>query len=252
MTVRCLALVAIAPFAVACGTLLAITPDSTGTTTDGGEGSDGTTDGTSGGSTSDAPGDAVVDHASEGATEGGGDACAARDCNIGTCVAGDCERLVFVTSAAYAIGGSNIPRSLSDADAICQNIAVGRGLKNTFRAWMSDSSQYPADGTRFTQSTRPYRLTNGTMIASSFGGLLGGTLMAPIDVDVSGIVLVGAFAWTGTRADGQRAPNASCTSWSDESVGTAAYAGDVSSTTTTWTEQSLPCNGMGHLYCFEQ
>jgi hypothetical protein len=248
-----IALAGLAPLAMACGTLLAITPDSSGTSPDGGDagaGSDATI-----GSTSDASADAAVDQALDGPTDGaiGGDPCGTRDCNIGTCVAGECERVVFVTPAAYVIGGNNNPRSLAEADVICQNVAVAHGLKNTFRAWMSDSSQYPADGTRFTQSTRPYRLKSGTMIAASFGGLLSGTLLAPINMDADGIMLVGAFAWTGTRVDGQRAPGASCTSWSDNTIGSGtAYAGDVTSMTATWTEQSLPCNGMGHLYCFEQ
>ena len=177
-------------------------------------------------------------------------------CNIpGTCATGDCARRVFVTSTSYLIGGSSTLRNLSDADGFCQTIAAAHGLKNVFRAWMSDSSQYPANGLRFTQSTQPYRLMDvpRTTIANSFADLTSGMLRAPIDVDETGAtVAAGDFVWTGTRVDGQRAPTGNCTSWSSNAQGSSANAGQVTSTSNTWTENSLPCDGMGHLYCFEQ
>lgn len=278
---RWLALVAAAPFALACGTLLGIDPDPTTA-----PGPDGGEPGEGGAITPDAapPGDAVAtDSPSEACVAdcgvplcaGSARACPLDDggmhcvdaqnddqncgacghiCNIaGSCVTGDCARRVFVTSGVYMVGGNNVPHSLAAADAICQGVAMSRGLKNTFRAWMSDSSQYPADGTRFTQSTQPYKLMNGTTVAASFGGLMSGSLMAAIDIDESGGgVGGGGLAWTGTRVDGQRAPAAHCTSWSDNMPSSSAFAGDITAMGSTWTESSLSCDSSAHLYCFEQ
>ena len=283
LAVIVLAPFALAPFALACGTLLGIEPDPAGSGSDGGE---------AGAAPADADADAAVVGdalATDGPLEGCADAdadcgvpacpgtmrscplasggttcvddrnddqnCGAcgHVCNIaGSCASGDCVRRVFVTSATYMVGGNNTPRSLGDADAICQGIASTSGLKNTFRAWMSDSSQYPADGARFTQSTQPYQLLNGTPVASSLGGLMSGTLLAPINRDESGNLVTSGLAWTGTRVDGQRAPNAHCTSWSDDTAPNVANAGDVTATGAAWTESLLSCALSGHLYCFEQ
>jgi hypothetical protein len=281
---RWLALAVLAPLALAslsmaCGTLLGIEPDPPTLGADGGEGGtvvDATSDGTASG---DAPGtdggsDACADGGCEASTcgaggltcplAGGGSTCVDAQlddqncggcghvCNIaGSCVAGDCARRVFVTRDTYAVGGSNTLRNLDAADTFCQGIASARGLKNTFRAWMSDSGQYPANGARFTQTARPYQLMNGTIVASSFGGLMSGTLLAAISVDESGAPALG-MAWTGTRVDGQRAPNASCTGWSDGNSMISAAAGLVTATDMTWTEGSLSCASTAHLYCFEQ
>jgi stigma-specific protein Stig1 len=175
-------------------------------------------------------------------------------CNIaGSCSGGQCARRVFVTSAVYTVGGGNNPHSLGEADAICQSLAASSGLENTFRAWMSDSSDYPANGARFTESTQPYVRMDGTTIAASFSGLISGSLMAPIDIDENGASVPNGSVWTGTRVDGQRAPTGNCVSWSDDgSKLNVAFAGDLRAMDVKWTESSLSCGGAGHLYCFEQ
>lgn len=277
-----LPLVLCLPLALAsCGTLLGVNPDSTeqvGAPDGGPDRPDG------GDGASDAPGDAVTtsDGPTDACSTGNCDAsaCAAPGrecgatpgtsicvdvrsddqncgvcghvCNIaGSCVNGDCARRVFVTSGVYAIGNSTTLHSLSDADGMCQTLASARGLKNTFRAWMSDTSSYPANGTRFTPSTQPYELMNGTTVAASFGGLMSGSLMAAIDHDENGNAQTG-MAWTGTRSDGQRAAGLSCSSWSDPGAGSNAAAGVIGAIDSTWTDSLLLCGSSAHLYCFEQ
>ncbi len=119
---------------------------------------------------------------------------------MGTCVAGECARLVFVTSGVYTIGAANNQfDSLVAADKICQDLATGEGLKNEFKAWLSDSQSYPA-GARFaTKSTRPYMTRDTTPVATSFADLVDGTIAAPIEISEQGIKLSAGKVWTATN-----------------------------------------------------
>ncbi len=298
-----LAWFALAPFALACGTLLSVEPDpaldDASARADGGQGSDalGTTDGPtgacgavnlqsdpnncgscgractaaeaclqgacipascSGGGTTracatDAGTVACVDLATDVANCG---ACA-HACNFTDCASGECERAVFVTAATHAIGANNFV-SLTTADQICQKAAAAGGLKNVFLAWLSDANDYPAK--RFKQSARRYLLAgSGTPVASSFGVLTSGTLLAAIGTDeLARAVTDTANVWTGTRSDGHTAPGNHCGGWS--STAATAVAGDLTRTDAAWTESTngmgvaipIPCAGAAHLYCFEQ
>src|SRR5262245_34663924 len=75
----------------------------------------------------------------------------------------DCRR-VFVTSSSPvqtgALGGVTV------ADEFCQSTADRRQLGGTWKAWLSTSDGSPS--TRFTQSSVPYRLLDGTIVAKSW------------------------------------------------------------------------------------
>ena len=90
------------------------------------------------------------------------------------------HQIVFVTSDTYDgdLGG------LVGADAKCQALADAAGLDGTFRAWLSDDAESPS--TRFTQSTDPYWLVDGTVVADSWADLIHGSIAHAIDLDEAG------------------------------------------------------------------
>jgi hypothetical protein len=74
---------------------------------------------------------------------------------------------------------------MAGADLICQTraqSATSLAAPGTYKAWLSSSTAWPADGTRFTQATVPYRLVDGTQIAADWAQLIL-FLDAPIGLD---------------------------------------------------------------------
>lgn len=178
-------------------------------------------------------------------------------CNAeGACIA---AWYVFVTKAVYApnFGG------VLQADQQCQTDAEAAGLKGKWMSWTSEShstSPVPAPSspsTRFTPSTVPYLMLDGTKVASNWTELSSGALLNGIDLDEHGQPLSGVDVWTGTKPSGQFA-QFSCGDWtSTTSVTTTADFGVSGAADGAWSYQGLttppkPCIGMAHLYCFQQ
>lgn len=84
-------------------------------------------------------------------------------------------KIVFVTSAKATANYNGLPQ----ADTVCQKLATAAGLSGTFRAWLSNATDSPS--TRFTQSTGPYKLVDGTQIADNWTDLTDGTIDNPIN-----------------------------------------------------------------------
>ena len=96
------------------------------------------------------------------------------------------EKIVFVTSTSFSgnIGG------VTGADAKCQIEADGQDSivpTGTYFAWLSDGTQSP--DTRFTKSSHPYVLADGTRIADDYADLTDGSILHPINVEASGNTL---------------------------------------------------------------
>jgi hypothetical protein len=168
-------------------------------------------------------------------------------------------KIVFVTSETYTglLGG------LTGADSKCQSLAETAGLPGIYMAWLSTDTASPS--TRFTQSTKPYMLVNGTQIADDWADLTDGTLDNPIDTDEMGNTSPASditcnsdmrVAYTATLADGTQDPMdyaSGCEHW------TIAQGVDVSVGRTTrsdaeWTEGCFGpyCIKHAALYCFQQ
>jgi len=175
--------------------------------------------------------------------------CAGGSCVLPPCGAGGPCR-VFLSSTRYEgnLGG------LSGADAKCQGLAAAAGLPGTYKAWLSDPTSSPIS--RFVPSSGPYRLVNGTTIATNFTDLTDGILLAPISVTETG----GGFGntdrvWTQTKIDGTGGGlfNLHCSNWStsaDDALGDCAKA---TRTDSTWTHYGgCICSSLLHLYCFQQ
>lgn len=174
-------------------------------------------------------------------------------------------RRVFLSSSTYsgALGG------LTGANTLCQNIAIAKGLGGTWKAWLSDSVNYPA--ITFSQSTVPYQLISGEQIAKNWADLIDGTIGVPIWSDESGKVISAASGgscssdgpkvWSNTTVTGTRfttTTTSTCLDWqtSSNSIAYKALTGNASKSGATWTNNCVTdkCDATvpGHLYCFEQ
>ena len=184
---------------------------------------------------------------------------ASAPCPAGQCCRGDgtCGAcLVFVTSSKHTgnLGG------LAVADAICQNLASTAGLPGTYQAWLSTSGASPS--TRFTKSTGPYTLVDGTIVTDSWNDLtdlVGLPLKHPINKTQTGSVLSGGpstLVWTGTMADGKADTSDTnyCENWTSAVAnGTNNAVAGYFTTDANWTESvSDECNQEHYLYCFQQ
>ena len=155
---------------------------------------------------------------------------------------------VFLSSSPFpaTFGG------VSGADAFCQTLADNAALGGTYRAWLSDGSQSPAN--RFTRSTAGYVLVDGTTsIASDWSDLTDGTIAASIVLSEAGGTPGGVAVWTATNAAGQSA-GTSCLGWTSGNPFDTALVGIATSAEPAWWTQNetRACDDLAHLYCFEQ
>jgi hypothetical protein len=177
-------------------------------------------------------------------------------------------RRVFITNLLYKPGGTGAGffNSLASADAICQGLAEGASPplatngQPRFKAWLSDTTAWPADGTRFTQPNSPYRLVGDFPVASNWADLVDGTLSNPIEIDQNGNPASGfppESVWTSTEADGTSAagpPYSGCSDWTSSApFPMTAVEGFYSYTNSIWTYATpLACDQSAHFYCFQQ
>ncbi len=182
-----------------------------------------------------------------------------RPCPTGQCCSGNgtCGLcLAFVTSSAQNgnLGG------LTGADAVCQARATAAGLPGTYMAWLSNGTDSPAS--RFTRATASYTLVDGTVLASNFEDLVGGTLNSALNKTETGQTVPGGpgtvFAWTNTLTTGLSEgsdDNSDCANWTAAAVN-QANIGDVQASSALWTDIgggiTAVCSGQNRLYCFQQ
>ena len=160
-----------------------------------------------------------------------------------------CTRTVFVTSLSYtgAMGG------LVGADAKCQALADAPGSKvrgKKFKAWVSSATV--SASARLVQGTAPYVRVDGVGIAATFADLTDGMLGVALNIDELGALRSDASVWTGTRADGVRAPT-NCTGFTSSSAAVTGATGNSSNADGFWTNlEGAACSGLSGLYCIEE
>lgn len=181
------------------------------------------------------------------------------DCAAVGCFADFCTKTVFVSSSALPANFGGV----AAADMLCAQEAAAAGLEGTYLAWLSDSLTSPR--ARFSQSTVPYALPDGTQIAPDWNTLLGvgpSTTISqradktPVPPDEGTPKQV----WTGTSIDGRAETynNASnwCSNWTRNIIDESAVVGWVYQRIkpeVDWSFSNLvPCTGSGHIYCFQQ
>ena len=172
---------------------------------------------------------------------------------IGVEAADPNEKTLFVTKAKF---NSNLG-GLAGADAKCQEEADDPASivpSGTYLAWLSDGSESP--DTRFTKSSHPYVLPDGTKVAEGFTDLTDGSLLHAIDIDPTGKGLGQKEFWTGTNADGTTAPkSATCTGWNaDPKSWNKGMHGRTNLTTSSWSTMHAAhdCSDRIRLLCFQQ
>jgi hypothetical protein len=140
---------------------------------------------------------------------------------------------VFITSLQWTanLGGA------AGADAKCQAAANGASLGGTWMAWLSTSTSTP--DARFTHSTVPYKLLDGTLIANDWADLTSGALENPINRDEHDAVVnwfdmspytygYTGIAWTSTYTNGKsmltNGATSNCSDFSDGTSDNGPYA----------------------------
>ena len=172
------------------------------------------------------------------------------------CVANACTetRRVFVTRKGYG----SLFGAVATADSECQTVANSAKLGGNWRAWFGVSGNVPRD--RFGASTAPYRLLDGTQIASSSAVILSKNtniaLEHAIDRDETNTPVVAGEqqeVWTGTNVNGD-VGNGTCDHWTSSALGVTGTVGVTNKATPEWTAVYLQtCDRTGlRLYCFEQ
>ena len=162
------------------------------------------------------------------------------------------EKTVFVTGVTFNgnLGG------LKGADEKCQSQADGPESivpSGTYMAWLSDGTDSP--NTRFTKSSHPYLLPDGTKIAENYTDLTDGSIQHFINIDPTGKTVGQNPIWTGTNQDGTTAqPFRTCNGWMDLYTMARGMIGSTGHTLTTWSSQSMRrCKtSRNRLACFQQ
>ena len=177
-------------------------------------------------------------------------------CEEAGCFAPMCTKMAFVLAKPMSakFGG------VAAADQMCAQEAAAAGLPGLYYAWLSEADAGPRD--RFSRSTVPYTLPDGTTLADDWAGLVGAGPAAPIDMTAAGGKVAGKDddrVWTGTDRDGRASSynNASnfCSGWSRNSINDSVVVGLLRKRAKAgdWTLGDLvPCTGDGWVYCVQQ
>ncbi len=166
------------------------------------------------------------------------------------------EKTVFVTNESFK--GKNLG-GLTGADDKCRTEADDPASivpSGNYLAWLSDGTDSP--DTRFTKSSHPYILPDGSKIAEDYSDLTDGSILHPLDMEATGNRINGADKfWTGTFADGKSASHSvTCTGWkADPLTYHKGMHGQTDLTTSSWS--TLHANdscttSYSRLLCFQQ
>jgi hypothetical protein len=171
----------------------------------------------------------------------------ARKCQPASCIAGECEHLVFVTQVDQPalLGG------LDGADALCTSTAVSSGISQApFKAWLS-ATGIDAAG-RLQHGARRYKDRLEMTVAANWTVLVSGALERAIRWSDFGNDVSGKHVRTGTATTGVFAGPSDCDGWGASSgkLDTFGIVGDADGG---WTAAGVEtCLTSSALYCVEQ
>lgn len=178
-------------------------------------------------------------------------------CFTDHCTNGECDHVAFVTSDKQITQLIQSGDPFPAADKYCATAATAAKLPGKYMAWISTDFNEPAN--RFTtKGTTPYVRTDKTVLATSWGDLIDGSLSVPLNRDENGVALgASERVMTDTSPAGARdGASLHCNNWTDPSGSGGYYVGqgDPSATNASWTSMGATgaCGSQYHLYCFQQ
>ena len=172
---------------------------------------------------------------------------------IAVSAADSSEKTVFVTSDTYYsnLGG------LTGADEKCQmeaDASVSIIPSGTYKAWLSDGTNSP--DTRFTKSSHPYVLPDGTRIADDYKDLTDGDIQNIINIDSTGKTVGPNYFWSSTDFDGTSEQYfVTCEGWTWTKTSPVSHSmlGKTNQKSTLWTAFAREkCRKHYRLACFQQ
>ena len=114
------------------------------------------------------------------------------------------ENTVFITGKSFIsnLGG------LAGVDEKCQaeaDTSTSIIPSGTYKAWLSDGTNSP--DTRFTKSSHPYVLPDGTKIAEDYTDLTDGSIQHFVNIGSTGKPVGQKLFWSSTKPGGTSAQN---------------------------------------------
>jgi hypothetical protein len=196
--------------------------------------------------------DSYMDGCEESLSDADNCVACGNSCDSGVCYAGGCAMAVFTTLGQWNgnLGG------LDGADTKCEAEASSYGKTGTYRAWLHDGIQGPAE--RFSPSALPYLRPDGQQVAGSFADLSDGMIgvSMSLTLDGAGPIVIpqqicDSGAWSNVNTDTQGGAE-DCTDWTNAGNGSGTL-GNWNDITTTWTWWcGAECSTLRPLYCMEQ
>jgi hypothetical protein len=163
---------------------------------------------------------------------------------------------------------SCIGSGLTRADCICDHLAIANGLQSKsggiFKAWLSgtdDDMTCRLQGLSGNNCSVPvgsfgWFNTNDQLIATGFGDLFDGQLLAPVNYTETRIQKDGVQVWSGTDANGLRSNagvnSANCLNWTYGNSGASPILGRTGMTTNAWSADTsgTSCSEQHSIMCF--
>jgi hypothetical protein len=228
----------------ACGTLLAIDPDTPGAAAEAGSGGDGSLTG-------------------EGGTIDIGDGGIPDDGSLSDGNAADAgPLLVFVSESTTAgdmrFGVAAGPAGRSNADAVCTTEASLAGRVGAFVAWLSTETGNAGDhAIDRLPAGRSRALRSGALVFASKSAIPSGPLVAIVQtaagtiIDPNGGDLTTVY--TGTNNLGQQVANNTCVGWASAGGGVVQAQLGQTDQIASWTVSIMTnCDQPRRIYCFQQ
>ena len=160
------------------------------------------------------------------------------------------EHRVFVTSTSRmgSFGG------VSGADSICLTLARAAGLKRSYKAILSDSSNAAKDRLSLLGAVFIFHTQDQIEKVVELGvDLWDSSLLRAIDRDEQ-FNIVSDTVWTGTESEGTSGFSTNCNDWSSSSSSNTGSVGDSSMTDDRYIElgSDESCDTAHRFYCISQ
>ncbi len=147
--------------------------------------------------------------------------------------------------------------SLDVPNKICNTIADEFGLSGSYKAWISNNTEWSANTTSFVNFKGWYKLPADPLInlAKGWKGLVIDSLHHPLNIHADGSINEnGDNVWTGTLPNGEGLMNYNCNEWTEFNFETKAFVGSIQDVAGAWTyngQETCNRNNTRGFYCFQ-